>query len=151
MGGLTWHSPQASVFTSCLVALWIGGYFDSVDKDWWGLGEDEYNKRGAWKDIGWLFVWPIVVRTLGKQRECLKRDINSLGAVVVWLKQVQYICLPAGLVKSCLACFIFCLSHSVQNALAFLVFQGSMYAVNITNLWKTSNRSLAQLEIVFRC
>lgn len=31
----------------------------------------------------WLFVYPLAVRTFGKQRERLSRDINSVGVPVM--------------------------------------------------------------------
>lgn len=95
-------------FIGCLEAVYIGGYFNSVDnaekERELGVGRRLIGRSGSMKSPGWLFVGSIVVRTLGKQWECLKWDINSV-CVPVWLKQVQYIYLPPGLARGHLTCF----------------------------------------------
>lgn len=48
-----------------------------------GCGEKMSITKKKMKGPEWLFVYPLVVRTLGKQRERLSREINSVGVPVI--------------------------------------------------------------------
>lgn len=48
-----------------------------------GGGEKMSITKKKMKGPEWLFVYPLAVRTLGKQRERFSRDINSVGVPVM--------------------------------------------------------------------